>query len=231
MRKSFYFGDHDLNCVDIEAGKPRFNLAIMFDIGGSECEVCSLHIALPFLLNLFITLQWRNLSKFLRVPYDTRRTGFSLSPELAILNIWYIDNNWGNEREGVHLVSIPGIAILGNWKFERETLWSGISTITMLEGDYKAEVTQVRLTWTRKRCPLLKKIKISWDFDFDNCGGVPIPGKGESAWDLGEDAIFSTGSYADTLEQATEEIRNSILDRREKYGGTNWVPEVKGDGA
>lgn len=57
--------------------------------------------------------------------------------------------------------------------------------------------------------------------------GVPIPGKGESAWDLDEDAVFAHSSPASSPAEAVGQLVGSVLVTRWQRGGANWRPEKR----
>lgn len=95
--------------------------------------------------------------------------------------------------------------------------------ITLPEGVYPLMVTRTVNRRTRRRVPLYREIFVIYDIESET--GVPIPGKGESSWDLDDDAIFSAGYWADSYDEALDRFKQYVLDRRLKYGGPNWLPE------
>lgn len=49
--------------------------------------------------------------------------------------------------------------------------------------------------------------------------GVPIPGKGESGYDCGEDAVYGLTCRARTVKEAVERFVDDIRETRKKRGG------------
>lgn len=54
---------------------------------------------------------------------------------------------------------------------------------------------------------------------------IPVPGKGESAWDCGEDGIYSSTSGADSIAEGVGNLVASALKTRRRHGGSYaWKP-------
>lgn len=224
MRKFWYFGKNHEHSVELELGKRRGTFALELQVGGGDGDVFMFHIALPFLLNLFFVLKSWGLSRKFNLPDSwPRTTGFYITPELMVAQIWNDDSVW-RKGKSRHWSISPGQLLLGQQKFTRETLWEGIASVPMPEGEYEATVKHKRMTWTRKRFPFLRKTRTGWDFEFGDYG-IPVPGKGENSWDLGEDAIYGISVSGDTLDDAIERVRESAFTSRDRYGGgRNWMP-------
>lgn len=98
-------------------------------------------------------------------------------------------------------------------------------TVAFPEKEYELIATVYTMSFWRPRLP--NKIKTYRYIELATEEGIPIPGKGESAWDLGDDAIFSQSIKTDTIYEAKKSLVDSVINRRLKYGGTNWTPESK----
>lgn len=104
--------------------------------------------------------------------------------------------------------------------------------IPMPEGVYLGNSTIERFTYRRPRARTLTKTMASVTMDpreDKSFRPIPIPGKGESEWDIDEDAIYSTFISVDTNathEDAIAEVVRSVLQKRRRYGGKNWRPEA-----
>ncbi len=96
------------------------------------------------------------------------------------------------------------------------------ATVSMPEGEYAVTVTFFEQTWKRPRWPWPRQSKGA---DVDIEGGIPVPGKGENSWDCDEDAFLSIGTSAQNVEEALADVTRRVLERRERYGGANWLPE------
>ena len=54
---------------------------------------------------------------------------------------------------------------------------------------------------------------------------IPIPGKGTTAYNCGEDAIYSQSSIANNHQESIAKFQASVMRSRNNYGGKEWVPE------
>lgn len=95
------------------------------------------------------------------------------------------------------------------------------SVVPMPEGSYPCVLKKRTRTWTRARRPFWKKTRVDWDISID--GGIPFMGKGENAWDCGEDGLWGTGGSSP--ENAVANAVESVLRSRAKHGET---PGTKG---
>ncbi len=96
--------------------------------------------------------------------------------------------------------------------------------VPMPEANYSCTVELKYMQWKRPRLLWSSHRGMYADVKIPN--GVPIPGKGESSWDCGEDAIFALHSKARTAEEGIGNVVASALESREKHGGKNWKPEL-----
>jgi len=94
--------------------------------------------------------------------------------------------------------------------------------IPMPEKEYKGTVTFFTQTWKRPRWPW-PRVRAGATVDIE--GGIPIPGKGENAWDCDEDAHLSIGTCARSVEEAVQDAIEAVNKRRLRYGGPDWRPE------
>lgn len=96
---------------------------------------------------------------------------------------------------------------------------------TILGHKYKALVQMKECTWKRARWPFPERLHRA---EIECVPPIPIPGKGESSWDLEDDATHSMTCVADTPEQAVEKLVASVLERRQKYGLPDSISEEQG---
>lgn len=118
----------------------------------------------------------------------------------------------------------PAGLILGHRKYSTRDISVHDATVWMPEGDYPATVRMFEATWKRPRWPHASR-RIRAEVEMKT--PIPVPGKGENAWDLDDDAIYSIITPADTVTQAVVAIRQSALASRKKYGGDDWQPGDK----
>jgi hypothetical protein len=99
----------------------------------------------------------------------------------------------------------------------------------------KAEVR--RESWTRTRWPWRSKPwRTSLCLHVDSKTGIPIPGKGENSWDQGDDAMMGfaasvTGTSDDEVMAGAQQLVDTIVRTRMRYGGKRWEPVAAKGGA
>lgn len=164
-------------------------------------------------------------------PYDAlprgwpRSTGVCLFGDHLMLEWDCDDSHWSSTDGPAHgwkrswnLLDI----LLGRAKYSSAPVAPVASVVVMPEGEYPCTVTFHDDTWKRPRWPWpRRRLRATVDVP----GGVPMPGKGENAWDCGEDACYSQTSPAVSVSDAVEKLRAYVLERRELYGGKDWRPE------
>ncbi len=98
-------------------------------------------------------------------------------------------------------------------------------TIAMPEGTYTATVEHTIRTWTRPRWPSEWERVLTINVRVE--GGIPIPGKGENAWDLDDDARFESSFHNISSAEAIERFVLDIHKTRLRRGGPDWTPTRK----
>ncbi len=192
-------------------------------VGGDENQV-RFSIALWFVALYFKFEQWAWLNRWkVAKSYHGKEIRLSIHSWALWWNIWTPEYEWHSTtpkwRQGCF--DIPDF-FLGRNEYTCEYGDKQEVSFEMPESTYIAEVKPMVQTWKRPRWPYPR---VRHGFDIDIPGGVPIPGKGESEWDCGEDAIMSTGSSASTVPGAIADLVKSIHQTRERYGGKNWRPQ------
>lgn len=113
--------------------------------------------------------------------------------------------------------------------------------IPMPEGVYRAAVKIERRRWKAPRWPWAKSL---YTYDVDvlsrpspsgpyvpegdgprTSGYIPVPGKGENAWDCGPDGIFGSSGPGRTVEEAVGHVVASALRDRKRHGGRHDYAE------
>lgn len=121
--------------------------------------------------------------------------------------------------------------LFGREQHESNVIAEGVCTIPMPEKNYPAVYATAVATWSytrplgrlRDRILGRRSRASTW---VDVPGGVPVPGKGESDYDCGDDAIFGTGGV--TVEDAVANVVRSALRDRERYDGQEMsVPRAE----
>jgi hypothetical protein len=160
--------------------------------------------------------QWRG------VVDDNKEFSLRIFDGALWINLWEDPDTWtrGDRRWTIHPVEI----LFGRMKAEKVLLSDELTEfVEMPEKTYEVTVKVWRWTYWRTRLPLWKDIKQKIEIECE--GGIPIPGKGESGWDLDDDAIFSSSRFGLSISEVLEDFRMEIIKHREKYGGVNWFPE------
>ena len=116
--------------------------------------------------------------------------------------------------------------LFGRSKYSSRTIREERVIIPMPEGGYPALVKINDDTWKRPRWPFPRKmIRASVIPDKP----IPFPGKGESSWNCGEDAMYSLyGPYDNSLKAAIAATESVMRDRLKYGAGWNYRPEMKG---
>lgn len=151
-------------------------------------------------------------------------------------SFWHPVHSWSSKtprwRHGnFHFLD----AVFGPTKFEKKTLDTQAVIIPMPERNYRGTVTIERRTWTRPRWPfrfgkvgeneVLFHEALGYDLKMEDGEQIPFPGKGESSWDCGEDALFSQSGQGG-IEAAIAGAVKSVMTSRRRYGGSiAWKPE------
>lgn len=216
---------------------------IAMQVGGDETD-------LSFGLNIFVarfhlgfnhlfpsSWKWhdfRSIGKGITrgfIPGTGRITDLSWHKGRLALTVWRDWTGWNNNVPGhwggfewtLHVTDF----LLGAKKYNTEKLsvHKGVE-IPMPERTYQADILFERATWKRPRWPA-KEVRITGDVQFYD--PIPFPGKGENAWDCGEDARDSMTVAASTVHDAIGIVVARIMHDRLNYGGVTWRPAKKAE--
>jgi len=102
-------------------------------------------------------------------------------------------------------------------------------TIAMPEGSYAATIEHTVRTWTRPRWPGYWERVATTNIKVE--GGIPVPSKGENAWDLDDDAVLERSFHDVSSIDALTRFVLDIHETRILRGGTDWTPTSKTQGA
>jgi hypothetical protein len=111
---------------------------------------------------------------------------------------------------------------------EPELLETRPVVVPMQERSYQGTAKLERTRWGFTRLPRLFD-RTDYHVDITMAPGeqVPFPGKGENAYDCGEDASFGMSMPARTIEDGIGRFVGSVLHSRVRHGGTKWTPEAE----
>lgn len=183
----------------------------------NEKEV-TLYIALPILFALWFTVHSR------RFPYwDWRRGERTIGVAVFDWKLWVYpwvnDNEW--TRQCHPLTWSPLDTFLGSQKHTQRSVSLTDVLVPLPEGNYQATVEMYWSIWTRPRWPFARKILRA---NIESERGIPVPGKCDSGWDCGEDAIYGLTTAVATPAEAVKALIESATNSRKKYGGEDWKP-------
>lgn len=156
--------------------------------------------------------------------YSSGRTiGVRIFDNAVWIDLWNDPMSWhSKDPKWWHFNIRPIDLLLGREKYSERNLAMDRAEIPMPEGPYPANVRFFESQWKRSRWPWARKL-IRAEITPDK--PIPFPGKGENAWDCGEDATHSLTTVADTPLKATMAIVESVMRDRLRHGGRDWRPE------
>lgn len=145
--------------------------------------------------------------------------------------LWMSVNEWHSTeprwRRGCFR---PVDFLFGKRQYQRVNLEERAVLIPMPERPYRGVAVLHEDTWRRPRWPWgLTLRRVSIDMDVDQW--IPIPGKGESAWDIDDDATGGITTAARSIEDGIGQLIASTLERRRRYGGRDWRPTPDSEAA
>lgn len=129
---------------------------------------------------------------------------------------------WDARSRKREIIIKPLDILFGRTRCTTEKLAAAPAVVTLPEGEYPVQVIIERRTWSRKRAPWWKHVRVNATVESEK--GLPIPGKGENGWDMDDDAYFSIGTPETTVEAAAAYAAEQVLKTRQRYASRNWVP-------
>lgn len=215
------------NSVGIEWG--LFDWACGFSITFDSChdEAIQLHLAIPFLFSVWLSLTRCDWVKYLpgvkwsgKYGSGEREINLRVHSWAFWWNLWtYPGESYDRWNEGCfHIDDF----FLGRNEHSESPREHYDTFLEMPEGAYPVTVELYTSTWTRKRCPWIRRSVRRAKIEIE--GGVPVPGKGENSYDCDDDAIFSSTAPAASVDEALRALKESVLHDRCRHGGDGWEP-------
>ena len=217
----------------------RLSAGISFSAGSLSDEQLSCHIELPKLFALSFGIRrcpwvihlpgirWTTTDETGQTIYNHKNGERELSFRCGATSIhWRLwrHPDIGYSRDWRDRSFYPLDLLLGREQYSETPGYVIQTTIPFPEGNYDVTIKLYTSTWKRKRWHTIKTVNRA---DLELIRPVPIPGKGENAWDIDEDGIYSMTCQASTVEEALATLRASVERDRMRYGGANWKPEGK----
>ena len=147
-------------------------------------------------------------------------------------SLWSRTNEWSaSDPQWMQGYYNPVDTICGKFSRSATTLDTTYAEVALPEGNYPIKITWEKVTIGRERFPFSLLAKTRYDADVECLEkGIPIPGKGENSWDMGEDALFATG-VSDVREGNIAKVVSSIAEHvlriRERRESIDWRPSIK----
>lgn len=195
------------------AHKARSSLSAYYR-RGRRTEGREWHIAIPFLFSVFLSVNaWSIENK------DDRELYFAFHDGIVWITVWEHPDNWskGDRRYVLNWRDW----LLGKQVYTDDVVKEGDAEVILPEGEYTAHYIESVSQWSRARGRAVSERRYQLDF---GSRPIPLPGKGDNEWDMGEDALYATMFPAESLREAVDSVIDDILQTRLKYGGANWKP-------
>jgi hypothetical protein len=208
--------------MGIEWCAPACDAKIRFTVGGHHQLQISLSCWLFALYFTFEQLSWLRQWKICE-DWQGKEMSLSFYEWTLWWNFWTNEHEWNTKtpkwRDGCFHIDDFFLGKRDYSKVEQVPL---PVLIPLPEKDYEGTLTFYTQTWKRPRWPFAKQHQ-GGTIEIE--GGIPVPGKGENSWDCDDDAFTSISSPSTTIAGAIIHTINFINQRRERYGGKDWLPK------
>lgn len=187
----------------------------------AEDDGYQLAMGIPYLFNFYLSI-FMPFLPLMKGYEDVTVFGFTLHEEFIWLDFWR--DPMGGSRKGRICLDWKKL-LLGKLDYKSEVLKEAQAVIALPEGEYPCKVVFQRNIWTRPRWKTFTRHSALVTPETP----IPIPGKGEDIWNMDDDVIIAKSVHVDphsTAQHAALIVRTSIVERRIRYGGSNWQPEV-----
>ncbi|HEX5426636.1 MAG TPA: hypothetical protein VFW94_24200 [Candidatus Acidoferrales bacterium] len=204
---------------------------VNFTLGGRGDEDCISFSLACWLFSFWFALDWTWLQNVLLAAfsvekYEDRELSLSWHDGAFFWNLWTPSMEWSKAKHGRRQGAWhPVDTIFGRNIYEEVPIRESRIEIPMPECPYPATVKFYEARWRRRRWPFGWKRFLRADITPDT--PIPFPGKGESAWDCGEDAMHSLTCTSTTDWEAIGAAVQSVMRSRIRYGGMNWRPATQ----
>lgn len=211
------------------------NPMLLLKVGEGDGPEINLWIGIPFLLSLYLTLEWPRLERIVPTVRSksyaregeywdmpiTRCLGFKIHDGRIWFSLWADEMDSGHNKSWQEFNLGPVNFLLGRMKYSQYGEQAHEVEIVMPEGRYPAVITTYTAVWKRARWPFAKRV---YKADIEVEGGIPVPGKGDNSWDMDDDAIYSMSCSARTADEAAWKMFESVMGDRVRYARADWSP-------
>lgn len=186
------------------------------------CEGLKLSVAQP-LLALWFDVNGAFLNRLTKyVGWEGREIRLSFHDGSVWWRLWGRPHHWSSSTPKW----MDGNFNLVDFALGRQTTTTRVIEerrveVTMPEGSYAALAKVELHTTVRPRSPLKG---FHHTTTIEMLEPIPVPGKGENSWDIGDDALHSLSVPGKTIESGIARTIESVLTTRRKRGGMYWAP-------
>lgn len=246
--ETFRKGDREIQewasffCICFEGYLGKRDMACWVEFAPHDDDSIWMHVAVPFLFSFHISFQDIAYTKWYQwfVKHLTpkgmgecdaaawpRRIGADVCVDTFHLYLWNNPTYWERGQPWWWDISItPMDVIFGRQQYSTsEKTEHKAFTKNIPETWYELKIETYVATWRRPRWPWWPMTKHINRAEVTPSRPVPIPGKGENAWDMDEDATHGMTLMADTWEEAAQRFEESVMETRAKRASVKWVPK------
>lgn len=205
------------------AGTRAFGAGASVQFSSTLDKSFLLHIAIPWLLSLFISVTgWRWVRHLPGVDYrgwqtGTRELSLTVHDNALRVTLWDDPDKYPRRGFTLHFDDF----FLGRAKYSETKIDAGVTGVTMPEGTYRATYELFVSQWKRPRWPWPERVRRG---RIAVKNGVPVPGKWDSDFAEDEDAIMDMTAKVETVDALVAAFRESVERDRQHYGGPDWKP-------
>jgi hypothetical protein len=154
--------------------------------------------------------------------YVTRNVGFSVHNWTLWVSLWAKAGTWSSSDPKWWSFNVslnPMELLFGSTKYNVGTTIKDVTVdFPLPEGSYKGRVKLQANEWKRPRWPW-PNIIVRAHVDMEE--PIPYTGKGENSWDCGDDYLHGSCFPCRTVEEAVGNVVGTVLDYRQRYGGSH----------
>ena len=188
-------------------GRPHGGGAIEFSCRGNR---------LQFQFSIGVISLWFSAESY-KWRFKDREVSIKVHDNALWWNFWTPGWGWSREtpkyRNGCFHVDDFLFGKM-NYHMENEKVYKDM-VIPMPEGAYPCTIKMYTGVWKRPRW-FAERIEKA---DVTMHRTIPHAGKGENAWDCGEDALYGWNGRANNIEDAIAEVVRDVLRDRRRYNG------------
>lgn len=226
----------------VASGAQHTGIGLTFD---DDTSGIRLSVGLSHVVNLWITVgSWHLAKRLNRYVPNRDIADVRFHDRIVWWTLWHDKHSYSSDTPRWRNGSFHWWDWLtGKPVLNRELIEGPVGvTIPMPEGGYQATAKIERSTWKRPRWPW-PQVHYGYDVDVISrpgpdspytpelvdgerpSGYIPVPGKGENAWDCGPDGTFSMSGPGRTIEAAIGDVVAQALRERKRHAGRHDYAE------